>query len=326
MNTMGVNHTIPDSRINKGRLDSIDQFRGLAIVFMVLIDYLSRIRMVPAWLKHATETGMHVADAIAPMFIFIIGLTYTLSFQHRFERDGQRQTYMHFLKRSLGLMGFGVFFTFPGVYWELFQIIGSSVLVTLFFIRFPRTVRMLIGVIVLVIHQILLDYGVLGYSIATVWHGILMSLGWASMLILSSAMADFFFDKKIKRMWYVGIVLLILLLGLILSFFIPIRMFYASASYVFINLGLSGIFFIAVDAFTERKNVRWPLLIAWGRNPLVMYFIHYWLWVSIFLGPSPDWWHTRASIFMIVIQATGFLGIMSAVAWFMNRRGWVFSL
>ena len=40
-----------------GRLDAIDQYRGFAILLMVLADYLSRIQSVPAWLKHAQDDG-----------------------------------------------------------------------------------------------------------------------------------------------------------------------------------------------------------------------------------------------------------------------------
>ena len=51
----------------KSRLDSIDQFRGFAILLMVLANYLSRIQSVPAWLKNAPlVAGLTVVDLIAP--------------------------------------------------------------------------------------------------------------------------------------------------------------------------------------------------------------------------------------------------------------------
>ena len=43
----------PDSRI-----DAIDQFRGAAIVLMVLANYLADVGSIPSWLKHAPDIGL----------------------------------------------------------------------------------------------------------------------------------------------------------------------------------------------------------------------------------------------------------------------------
>lgn len=39
------------------RNEAIDQFRGFAILLMVLADYLAGTAMMPAWLKHADDIG-----------------------------------------------------------------------------------------------------------------------------------------------------------------------------------------------------------------------------------------------------------------------------
>ena len=119
------------AELDAQRLDSIDCFRGFAIVGMVLVDFVSRIRAVPAWLKHAPEgTRLAFAGIIAPMFIFAIGLTFSRSMERRIAENGEREAYLHFLRRGLAILGFGVFFTFPGHYWGLFQFIGAAVLLT----------------------------------------------------------------------------------------------------------------------------------------------------------------------------------------------------
>ena len=61
------------------RFDAVDQFRGLAIVLMVLANYLAGVDIVPAWLRHAPDIGLTVIDLIAPFFIFAIGITYGIS-------------------------------------------------------------------------------------------------------------------------------------------------------------------------------------------------------------------------------------------------------
>ena len=84
--------------------------------------------------------------------------------------------------------------------------------------------------------------------------------------------------------------------------------------------------FIGFDVLTEKLRARLPLLIAWGKNPLVMYLLHYWIWVFVFLRPQISSWHIEAPLWLIVLQAGAFVGVLSLVAWFMDRRGWIVSL
>ena len=89
------------------RLPGIDLFRGLAIVLMVLANYLAGPAVVPAWLKHAPDVGLTVIDLVAPFFIFAIGLTFGLSARRRSQRDGWRAAAAHFALRYLALIGLG---------------------------------------------------------------------------------------------------------------------------------------------------------------------------------------------------------------------------
>jgi predicted acyltransferase len=61
-------------RIDTQRVESIDEFRGLAIVVMVVVNYLADIETVPAFLKHAAGCGLTIADVVAPAFVFAIGV------------------------------------------------------------------------------------------------------------------------------------------------------------------------------------------------------------------------------------------------------------
>jgi len=97
------------------RILSIDRMKGLAIFCMVFfiaagefpcLGFLSRvsndgsdpITLVP---------GITVADMECPVFLFLISLTYQLSFDRRAERDGRKKAYEHFLLRYLIFMGLG---------------------------------------------------------------------------------------------------------------------------------------------------------------------------------------------------------------------------
>lgn len=53
-------------QMNNFRISSIDAFRGFAIIGMVIVNYIAGISWMPAFLKHAPDIGLTVADFIAP--------------------------------------------------------------------------------------------------------------------------------------------------------------------------------------------------------------------------------------------------------------------
>ena len=129
----------PRPNNSKDRNAAIDQFRGFAILLMILADYLNNISSIPVWLKHAPDVGYTVIDLVAPLFIFAIGLTFGMSFRRRFERQGAWRTYNHFFSRNLALIGLGFLITLGGVLsknypptanWGLLQALGAAGLIT----------------------------------------------------------------------------------------------------------------------------------------------------------------------------------------------------
>lgn len=78
------------------RIASIDQFRGFAILTMVLVNYLGGVQLSPVWLQHAPDIGLTFPDLVAPLFIFAIGLTFGMSFHRRLEHEGAINTYSLF--------------------------------------------------------------------------------------------------------------------------------------------------------------------------------------------------------------------------------------
>lgn len=310
----------------EGRLVTIDQYRGFAILLMVLADFLSQIKIVPGWLKHAPGVGITVVDLIAPLFIFAIGLVYRPSFQRRLLQEGRRQTILHFIRRFLALIGIGAL-TPWGYSWGLFQTIGGAGLITLLVIWLPSGVRLIIGAVLLGGYQVMSDKVWMGrVSASSSWCEMEGTISWAAMLILASVLADWFYDQPRGRKIYILGSLASLGLGIVFSQWIVVSQYYVSSSYVLISLGASGVLFAGFHVMTENLQVRLPMLIAWGKNPLVLYLLHYWIWVFVFIYPQTSGWHFGAPVWLIVLQAIGFVGVLSLVAWFMDRRGWIVSL
>ncbi len=308
------------------RLRSIDQYRGLAILLMVLADYLSHIRRVPAWLKHAPGVGLTVVDLIAPMFIFVIGLVYRRSLQRRVAGDGSWRAALHFIRRFLALMGIGTL-TPWGYTWGLFQTIGGAGLISLLVIWLPARVRLIIGGVLLGGYQFLLDKVWLRQvTQGSSWCEMEGTLGWAGMMILATVLADWFYDRPRGWKFYLPGSVLFLGMGVGLSYWIEVSQYFVSASYVLISLGASALLFAGFHLITERWQVRLPLHTAWGKNPLVLYLAHYWIWVLVFIKPLNPGWYMGAPLWLIVLQASGFIGVLSLLAWYLHRRGWIVSL
>jgi predicted acyltransferase len=311
-------------QISESRLAAIDQFRGFAILLMVLADYLSHIESVPIWLKHARfGAGLTVVDLIAPMFIFAMALGYRPSMQRRILQQGRRKTALHFIRRYLALIGIGAL-TPLGYSWGLFQTIGGAGLLSLLVIWLPGLARVIIGAVGLAAYQLLLDTVWMARTPSTPWCIMEGVISWGMMLILASALADLYHDRPRRWRPYLLGSLASLALGIALSNWIDVSLYYVSASYVLISLGASALLFAGFHALTDRLSL--PLLIAWGKNPLLLYILHYWIWVFAFLGPRASTWHLKAPLWLIALQAAGFIGLLSLIAWFLDRRGWILSL
>jgi predicted acyltransferase len=70
---------IPATRPRPRRLLSLDVLRGVAVAGMLIVNNPGVRAATPAALKHSGWSGMSVADAIFPMFLFAIGMSMPLS-------------------------------------------------------------------------------------------------------------------------------------------------------------------------------------------------------------------------------------------------------
>ncbi|HQH69808.1 MAG TPA: heparan-alpha-glucosaminide N-acetyltransferase domain-containing protein [Candidatus Hydrogenedentes bacterium] len=69
------------------RLPMLDQLRGYAIFGMILVNYLGHFDVMP-WAFRHHKTGFSYADTIAPLFIFLVGMGFRMSFQRRAVEKG----------------------------------------------------------------------------------------------------------------------------------------------------------------------------------------------------------------------------------------------
>lgn len=313
--------------ISATRLTSIDLFRGLAILGMVLANYLAGVDWISPWFKHAKDAGFTVIDLVAPMFLFAIGLTYSISFRRRLQRDGAGKTYLHFVTRFAALLGMGALFSAGEVLlgvdgqtvnWGVLQAIGVAGLVTLLFLRLPTWGRLLSGLGILALYQYLLNEFWLARILSEPHGGLLGSISWSGMLVLATVFADIFFRPNGSRR-LISASAGSLLAGLLLSLFFVISKNRVSPAYVLLSLGLSGLIFAACHILVEQFRLRSRLLVLWGRNPLLLYLLHL-LLLGLVVLPALPAIYAQAPVWLVIVEAAALLGALTWVAWRLDRQ------
>ena len=330
-----------DNTVNKNtekqphmiRIEAIDQFRGFAILLMVLANYFNDVTTLPAWLKHAPDIGYTLSDLVAPLFVFAIGLTYGISFQSRLNRNGAWLTYNHFLSRYLALIGFGFLITLGGVfasiyppdtYWGLFQALGTAGLINLIFIQIKAKYRWIIGGVILLGYQLLLDQYWLEQVINAAHNGPQGALSWGAMLIIASSLGDYYQQEETRSL-FPWLSLTLTGIGILSAIVIPLSKHRASASYVLLSIGLSGLVFYGFHLLDNKYDFRFHVLSDWGKNPLLLYIMHLIL-LGVFVVPPFPGWYFSAPIWLVLLQTSSMIVILSWVGAFCTRQGWFLTI
>lgn len=106
------------------RILSLDIFRGLIIVLMILVN--SQSASSYPILLHAEWNGFTLADLVFPAFLFIVGLTLVISLKRHLSVENKSEVYFNIIKRSFILFALGLFLSFfPwNVHWDSFRVYG----------------------------------------------------------------------------------------------------------------------------------------------------------------------------------------------------------
>src|SRR4051812_3517937 len=109
MATAQITKNVP-LRKQSSRLISVDIYRGIAVMGMLLVDYAGDEPSGYHLIRHAHWNGLTGADLVFPSFVFVMGISIVLSFSVRIAQGETRgQIAWHAAKRSLLLFALGVF-------------------------------------------------------------------------------------------------------------------------------------------------------------------------------------------------------------------------
>uniref|UniRef100_A0A182JR46 Heparan-alpha-glucosaminide N-acetyltransferase catalytic domain-containing protein n=1 Tax=Anopheles christyi TaxID=43041 RepID=A0A182JR46_9DIPT len=99
--------TGPSAQVTpKKRLQSLDTFRGIAIMLMIFVNSGGGHYW---WIEHATWNGLHVADLVFPWFLFIMGVCVPISLRGQINRNVPKRSILsNIAVRSLKLFIIGL--------------------------------------------------------------------------------------------------------------------------------------------------------------------------------------------------------------------------
>ena len=265
----------------KRRLLFLDQFRGLAIVLMVLANALANYRRVPPCLQHAPTDGFTLPDIVMPMFFFAMGYAAELSFWSRVQRTGASKTISHLLFRNMVLIGYGVIGTLlvKDHPWDILEALGAAGLLAIPLLFVPPAARLSLALISLVAYQAGISYFLGPTSVDPYLHtalaGGLATFSWIFVLVAGSCLSAWMKGKEYasKIIWLAVAGAILMATGAASSFFIPFSKHLGSISYVLLSTGICTYGLMLLMVLAESFHLSIPPLEAMGRNALVLYML-----------------------------------------------------
>lgn len=124
---INTTHTVPlVEAAGPGRLVSLDVFRGITVMAMILVNNPGSWSHIYAPLEHAKWHGCTPTDLIFPFFLFIVGVSIVYALDSaRQDPSRHPQLLLRIVKRSAFLFGLGLFSAlFPSFVFETVRIPG----------------------------------------------------------------------------------------------------------------------------------------------------------------------------------------------------------
>ena len=317
---------------SSNRLLSLDDFRGFAIFGMILVNYLGYFEVMPLTFKHP-RYGMTFANAIAPYFVFAVGMGLRMSLAARIKKTGVKEAYLRTAKRYVTLIVIGIVVYGPDPVtdmWDALVDIGFAGLITLPFIMQGKRLRIVFAFLLLALYQLLFAYT--GYGEWTMANSIdggpLGTISWSSILVFGTVQMDYLIEERpvgfMKKSLWLGTPLLVS--GLLLSYLSPMELWEFSQrsmtmAYPLFASGLSVITFAGFFWLVDIRKIKIPHLQTLGINPLAIYILQ-----QVLIGFYGDFLPKTAMFWQALLGFLIIYGICYQVAGYLRRNGYIIKL
>jgi predicted acyltransferase len=295
----------------KERIISVDIFRGLTIVLMILVNTPGTWSNVYGPLLHANWHGYTPTDLVFPFFLFIVGTSIVFSYQNKTTTSA---TYRKIVIRALKLIGLGLFLGAFTIYFPFFKDFEN--------IRFPGVLQR-IGVVFFFAAILFINFNwkvLLGICITIllgywIWMGFIPVNGmdptferapnnWANYIdlhvigthmykedydpegllstlpsIASSLMGIFtgliLLSKRAKKeLLLLGVGIVLVVAGHLWDLVFPINKALWSSSFVLVTAGWANILLALIYYLTDVKGFRFGSIFRYaGSNAITVYFL-----------------------------------------------------
>ncbi|MBU6500514.1 MAG: DUF1624 domain-containing protein [Patescibacteria group bacterium] len=264
------------------RWQALDEMRGLTMILLTIFFPLSFFDNVPPWLKHSSGNGIYLEDIGAPVFFFIIGASYFISFTKKKQVMSVAKLIFSFLRRyllfiALGFIGGMLLDGKVGIkfHWNVLTAIGLCGILVLPFMYAGYKVRIAAAIAITSLWQIFISTGHQDWALTYAFGGPWATPAWSSIILFGSAISEI--KEKIKSgpllPILVGTAIVIFFIGVGAEGYFPDNKHLVSFPYVMISVAIS-IFALAVfEAKGINGFLRFPLFSIVGKNPLAIYVI-----------------------------------------------------
>ena len=294
---------IPIDEPESPRLVSLDAFRGLTILLMLLVNNMALDKATPLQLMHAKfNQGVHLADLVFPWFLFCVGLAIPFS-AAAFRRTGLPawRYDVRIIRRAVALVLLGILITSIGgngiVVRGVLQLIGLAYLVAALLYDLHLVRRLLIAGLFLVGYWAAIKYmqfpgapvgafaednNLIHYFNKTYLSSVNLSgipsvIPTAALVLIGTAVGDLIRKEELSKLWKTAwmlvIGLVLVALGVFWSFSLGFNKPFWTPSYILLAAGTGtlvlGLFYLLIDAGGKRLLAT-PLVIL-GSNAILAY-------------------------------------------------------
>lgn len=241
------------------RFWEIDALRGIAIIAMVVSNFITDVgyfKIYPVDIN--SGFWWYFARIVAGTFIFLAGISLTLSYARAKEKMGERQIFLKYLKRGLGIFAWGLAITFATlvfipkdfIIFGILHFIGLSIIIAYPFLN-KRAPNFIYGIFFII-------FGIFLSSFAFNFDFLL----WLGFMPAGFHTVDYF-----PLFPWFGVFLLGIFAG---------NTLYANYKRKFSIPGISNLFFTKIFCLLGRNS----LLIYLAHQPIILFFLY-------MLGPLP---------------------------------------
>lgn len=294
------------------RIESVDLFRGLTIVAMILVNNPGSWSHVYAPLLHAEWHGLTPTDLIFPFFLFIVGISIHLTYRNK---STTKSVYKKIVIRSLKLFGLGFFLAWFLPYVPFFrdlevvripgvlQRIGLVFLVSaILYLNFNWKVLLGIAISILIGYFILLGFVPLPEGdvptfdrAANNWamyidlhslgehmwkddydpEGLMSSLPAIATCLSGVLVGRMLMSNSVNKLLNLIIVSSILLgIGYVWSFWFPLNKAIWSSSYVLVTSGWATLILGIIYYIQDIRKVEFGSIFKYaGMNAITIFFL-----------------------------------------------------